>query len=96
MHLTFVLCCRVNALFFTDRICCEPLTEWIHFADLWDGQPAYMEYLVRIMYGLGVLCEDLCKQLSPYADAEAAEPSAAPHRIKQLADSIPYMIRDER
>ena len=29
-----VLPCRVHALFHTDKICCEPLTEWLPFADL--------------------------------------------------------------
>ena len=55
-----------------------------------------MKCLVRIMYALGVLCEDLCIQLGPCADAEGAAPSAAPPRLQQLTDGIPHMIRDER
>lgn len=91
--------CRVHALFFTDSICCEPLTEWVHFADLRAGQPAYMEYLVRIMHALGVLCDDLCQELTPYAEAEpAAVGNVTPvmPRKQQLTDGIPWMLRDDR
>ena len=88
------VCYRIHALFFTDRICCEPLTEWVHFADLREGQPQYMLYLVRIVYALAELCNNLSVALAPYADAGPI--SGLAHRESQLTDGIPYMLRDPR
>ena len=86
-------CCRIHALFYTDRICCEPLTEWVHFADLRHGQPGYMLYLVRIMDAFGKLCSALSSAMVPYTDAGPAFGQA---REQQLRDGIPYMLRDPR
>ena len=86
-------CCRIHALFYTDRICCEPLTEWVHFTDLRHGQPGYMLYLVRIMDAFGKLCSALSSAMVPYADAGPAFGQA---REQQLTDGIPYMLRDPR
>ena len=84
--------CRIHALFHTDKICCEPLTEWLHFADLRDGQPEYMVYLVRSIQALGVLVNSVCVEL-----AAAYQPSKSPAaRNKQLNDGIPYMLRNDR
>ena len=80
-------------MFFTDRVCCEPLTEWVHFADLRDGQPGYMLYLVRIVHAFGELCSALSLAMGPYADARD---DLALAREQQLTDSIPYMLRDPR
>ena len=54
--------CRIH-VFYTDKVCCEPLTEWLHFADLRDGQPDYMVSLVRTMQALGVLVNSVCMEL---------------------------------
>ena len=87
-----VLPCRVHALFHTDKICCEPLTEWLHFADLRDGQPDYMVYLVRTIQALGVMVNSVCEEL-----AAAHQPLQLPApRNKQLTDGIPYMLRNDR
>lgn len=82
---------RIHALFHTDKICCEPLTEWLHFADVRDGQPDYMVYLVRTIQALGVLVNSVCMEL-----AAAHQPSKPPTpRNKQLTDGIPYMLRND-
>ena len=44
-------CCRMSAIYFTDKICIEPLTPLLHFPDLRDGQPKYMEQLGRLLQG---------------------------------------------
>ena len=92
------MCYRIHALFFTDRICCEPLTEWVHFADLHEGQPQYMLYLVRIMHAFGKLCADLSLVMEPYADTGLGTGLGTDQirREQQLQDSIPYMLRDPR
>ena len=89
----FFPCCRIHALFFTDRICCEPLTEWVHFADLREGQPGYMLYLVRIVHAFAELCSNLSLAMGPYADAGSVSGLV---REQQLTDGIPYMLRDPR
>jgi len=86
-----VLPCRIHAVFHTDKICCEPLTEWLHFADLRDGQPDYMVYLVRTIQALGVLVNSVCMEL-----AAAHQPFKPAARNKQLTDGIPYMLRNNR
>ncbi len=86
-----VLLCRVHAVFHTDKICCEPLTEWLHFADVRDGQPDYMVYLVRTTQALGVLVNSVCMEL-----AAAHQPFKPAARNKQLTDGIPYMLRNDR
>ena len=80
-------------MFFTDRICCEPLTEWVHFADLRDGQPGSMLYLIRIVHAFGELCSKLTLAMLPYTDSR---PEYGLPREPQLTDSIPYMLRDPR
>ena len=89
-----VLPCRIHAVFHTDKICCDPLTEWLHFADLRDGQPDYMVYLVRIVQALGVLVNSVCMELA--AAHQHVKPWAASARKKQLTDGIPYMLRNDR
>lgn len=84
--------CRVHALFHTNKICCEPLTEWLHFADLRDGQPDYMVYLVRTIQALGVLVNSVC--MEPAAAHQPLQLRAA--RNKQLIDGIPHMLRNNR
>ncbi|KAL3161583.1 hypothetical protein ABBQ32_010444 [Trebouxia sp. C0010 RCD-2024] len=81
---------RVHALFHTNKICCEPLTEWLHFADLRDGQPDYMVYLVRTIQALGVLVNSVCMELA--AAHQPLQLRAA--RNKQLTDGIPHMLRN--
>ena len=91
-NIRVVLPCRVHALFHTDKICCEPLTEWLHFANLRDGQPDYMVYLVRTIQALGVLVDSVYMELA--AAHQPLQLGAA--RNKQLTDSIPYMLRNDR
>ena len=82
---------RIHAVFHTDEGCCEPLTEWLHFADVRDGQPDYMVYLVRTIQALGVLVNSVCMEL-----AAAHQPFKPATRNKQLTDGIPYMLRNDR
>ena len=91
--LQLCVACRVHALFFTNKICCEPLTEWVHFADLRGGQEDYMMYLCRIMHSLSQMLDELSTELRPL---EAAPPSNHALRSPQLVDGIPYMLHDDR
>lgn len=86
-----VLPCRIHAVFHTDKACCEPLTEWLHFADLRNGQPDYMVYLVKVVQALGVLVKSLCMELA--AAHQLVKPQA---RNMQLTDGIPYRLRNDR
>ena len=62
-HFSAVLLCKVRAISHTDKICCEELMERLHFADLHDGQPDYMVYLIRTVQALGVLVNSVCMSL---------------------------------
>ena len=50
---------RIYALYLTDKVCCEPLTPQLHFSDLRDGQPAYMQYLGSVLEALAVSLDRL-------------------------------------
>ena len=52
-------CCRLSAAYFTDKICCEPLTPHLHFSDLRDGQPQYMEQLGRFLHAFATTIKQL-------------------------------------
>ncbi|KAK9805569.1 hypothetical protein WJX72_005689 [[Myrmecia] bisecta] len=84
---------RVHALFFTDRVCCEPLTEWVHFADLRTAQPCYMEYLLRILGALAVCLDEICSDVRPLLEVKRGRPSGfSQPRSQKLQDGIPYML----
>ena len=52
-------CCRLSALYFTNKICIEPLTPLLHFSDLRDGQPQYMERLGRFLQAFATAVKHL-------------------------------------
>lgn len=45
---------RISALFYTDKITMEPLTEHLCMLDLLDSQPARMYHNARVLQALGV------------------------------------------
>ena len=45
-----------------------------------------------MMHALKVLCDDLWRDMLPYAE----EDIATQPRLQQLTDGIPWMLRDER
>ena len=65
----------------------------VHFANLREGQPGYMLYLVRTPYAFGELCSDLSLAMGPYT---TAGPYSSMACEQQLTDSIIYMLRDPR
>ena len=40
---------RISALYYTDRICLEPLTSYMHLQDVRGGQPRYTLEVMRIL-----------------------------------------------
>ena len=52
-----MICCRLSAAYFTDKVCLEPLTPQLHFSDLRDGQPQYMEQLGRFLQAFATAVE---------------------------------------
>ena len=81
-----------SMLFHTDKTYSEPLTEWLHFADLHDGQPDYMVNLVKTIQALGVLVHSVCMELA--GAHQHVQLWAAGN--KQLTDGIPHMLRNDR
>ena len=59
-------CCRLSAAYFTDKICCEPLTPHLHFSDLRDGQPQYMEQLGRFLHAFATTIKQLQGYYGPF------------------------------
>ena len=84
----------MHAFFYTDKVCAEPLTEWLHFADLRDSQPWYMLNLVRTVQALCILADELSTYMQPIVNDPFR--NAITKRSQQLADSIPYMLHDDR
>ncbi len=61
--------CRVHALFFTDHVQSELLSE-VQFPHQAIAQllPQSTEPANRTMVTLKLVCHDLCEQMAPYAD----------------------------
>ena len=72
-------------------MCAEPLTPWLHFADLVAAQPKYMEHLVRVVHSLGVLLGDLSNELRPVANAGTCNHD---QRSQHHLTGIPYMLHN--
>ena len=92
------LCCHARFMLSSSptRSAVKPLTEWLHFADLREGQPDYMVYLVRVLQTLGVLVNAVSVELA-VAD-QPVKLQAASARKTQLTDGkeFPYMLRNSR
>ena len=73
-------CCRLSAAYFTDKICCEPLTPHLHFSDLRDGQPQYMEQLGRFLLAFATAI----KQLQDFYGAFKVGSSDTPRTLKEV------------
>ena len=56
-----LMMCRISALFYTDRICMEPLTEYITMLDFLDTQPERMYQSARILHALALGLMELDK-----------------------------------
>jgi len=80
-------------LCFTDRVCCEPLTPYMYFADLRVAQPEYMERLMAMLKALAALADDVCNELKVHLQWTKASRSL--QRFKQLEDGIPYTLHDK-
>ncbi len=55
------LVCRVSALFYSDKVSMEPLTEHICMMDLLDSQPERMYHSARVIQALALGIEELHK-----------------------------------
>lgn len=91
------LACRLHAVFFTDKVCCEPLTELLHFTDVQEGQPDYMVKLVSTIQALGFWSTPCVERLKPdlRCQPESAKLGACT-ACKKPPDSIPQMLRNEK
>lgn len=82
----------MHLLYFTDKVCCEPLTPYMHFANLRLAQPEYMERLIAMLQALAALADDVCNEMKVYLQ----QPRRTMQRFKHLEDGIPYMLHDSR
>ncbi|EIE24452.1 hypothetical protein COCSUDRAFT_61877 [Coccomyxa subellipsoidea C-169] len=85
---------RVHILYFTDRVSCEPLTPWLHFADLRVAQPQYMEYLMGVLQAVAECADDLCDEVNMHLQPKKPGPKPKHIRAEQLQDGIPYMLQN--
>ncbi|KAK9827850.1 hypothetical protein WJX74_005628 [Apatococcus lobatus] len=79
---------KVSALFFTNKICMEPLTDFITLMDFYDSQPKRMYYAARVLQAVCMGLQDL-HQL--YTKAEHT-PAALP-ATDQSSLQLPDMFR---
>jgi len=82
---------RVHALYYTDKICCEPLTAMLHFSDLRYVVPLYTETMMRTLKALMVALGQLREYYEPFHTDNS---SCGVQRDPRLDASIPYIIRE--
>ena len=85
---------RIHALYFTDKVCSQPLTPALHLSDLRSSVPGYTEQLARTLKAsvetLGKLRELYLRFSDP---AAAGITGGAPARDAEIQAGIPYMLR---
>ena len=80
--------CRVYALFVTDRVCAEPLTNAVHFNDLLHANPQNVEATARLK-SLALATNKL------YSEMQLLRDQPAPlQRSELLTTGVPYPLHD--
>ena len=85
------LLCRMYALFFTDQVVAEPLTDAVHFNDLLHANAGHVHASGRLLKAMARGCTSL------YLEAEgmAARDSPLP-ALSIAASKLPYTLRSDR
>jgi len=82
---------RVHALYYADKVCCEPLSPMMHFSDMRYIVPGYTETMMRTLKALVLALGELRKYYQLFGpDNRRSEEPRDPH----LAAGIPYVIRE--
>ena len=69
-----LMVCRVTALFYTDKICAEPMTDYMCMMDLLDSQPERMYHTARVLHALTLGVEELHALYSQVSQSSMAMP----------------------
>ena len=84
-----LLFCRVYALFVTDRVCAEPLTDAVHFNDLMHANPQHVEATARLLKSLALPTNNL------YSEMQLLEEQPTPlERSQKLTLGVPYPLHN--
>ena len=85
---------RVHAMYFTDKICSQPLTPAFHFSDLRSSVPGYTELVARTLKAtvltVGKIISLYKLELSCVDDTTSV---ASVERDPEIHAGIPYMLR---
>ena len=82
-------CCRVYAMFVTDTICAEPLTDAVHFNDLMHANPQHVEATACLLKSLALATIKL------FSDMHMLRQQQAPlQRSEMLTLGVPYPLQD--
>ena len=80
---------RVYALFVTDRVCAEPLTNAVHFNDLLHTNPQHVEATARLLKSLALATNKL------YSEMQLLRDQPAPlQRSELLTRGVTYPLHD--
>ena len=89
-HLTVMApACRVYALFVTDRVCAEPLTDAVHFNDLLHANPQHVEATARLLKSLALGTNQLYSEMQLLRNQQAPK-----KRLDRLTLGVPYSLHN--
>ena len=81
--------CTEYALFVTDRVCAEPLTDAVHFNDLLHANPQHVEATARLLKSLALDTNKL------YSEMQMLKERPAPlQRSERLTLGGPYPLHN--
>ena len=87
-----MLCCRVHAIYYTDKICSEPLTPAFHLSDLRSSVPGYTELVARALKATVLIAGKLQEMYKGFADEDISIVGVG-ERDPEIRAGIPYMLR---
>ena len=86
---------RVHALYYTNKICSEPLTPAFHLSDMRRSVKGYTEQVARVLKTVVLAMQRFTAVYQPFMPTSAVV-EASGQRESHLASGLPYMLMDER
>ena len=87
---------RVHALYYTDKVCCEPLTPTFHLSDMRSSVRGYTEQVARALKAVVLAMWQMQKVYTPFMLEEDAAAYVGNSRDPRLSAGLPYMLREAR
>ena len=88
---------RVHALYYTDKVCCEPLTPTFHLSDMRSSVRGYTEQMARALKAVVLAMRRMQSEVyTPFMLEEGAAAYVGKNRDPRLSAGLPYMLREAR